>query len=65
MKTSHKLPTINQTKKISQISGGSKNSNRPLYSEKTKTKIFFDKKRFAHKGYASTYNVEILNSFNP
>ena len=63
-KTSHKLSkTIRQAEKVS--------SNSPLYSDTKKLKIFWMKKdlkitkqEHACKGYASTYKVEILNSFN-
>ena len=47
----------------------------PLYSETKKSEKFFDEKKIiknakimtqsiAYKGYVSTYNFEILNSFN-
>ena len=47
-----------------------------LYSYNTKSEHFFDKKEnikiskitkrsYAYKGYASTFNVDIINSFNP
>ena len=43
-----------------------------LHSDTMKVKIFFQRKiikitdrEHSFKGYASTYNVEILNSFNP
>ena len=46
-------------------------SNSSLYSDTTKSKTFLSKKNVkitkrvhAFKGYANTYNVEILNSFN-
>ena len=48
-----------------------KNSDSPLYSETWKSKKFLDgknrktKRPHAFKDYASSYNVEILNSFNP
>ena len=64
-KTSHKLSkTIRQAEKVS--------SNSSLYSQTQKIENFLNKKNIkitkrehAFKGYASTYNVEILNSFNP
>ena len=44
----------------------------PLYSETKKSGSFsgekyekITKQSRAYRGYASTYNVEILNSFNP
>ena len=48
-------------------------SNSSLYSDTKKDEIFFNNKKnvaitkwvHAFKGYASTYNVGILNSFNP
>ena len=52
-KTSHKLSkTIRQAEKVG--------SNSSLYSD---TKI--TKREHAFKGDPSTYNVEVLNSFNP
>ena len=46
-----------------------KNPTTVLYSKTTKTENSFDEKNpkqsHAYKGYASPYNVEILNSFNP
>ena len=48
------------------------NSTTPLYSETRKSEDFLNelnvkitKREHASKGYASTYNVEILSSFNP
>ena len=60
---------------ISQLGMG-RNSTTPLYSDTTKRENCFDKKKTiknvkvtkrinANKGYASTYNIYILNSFNP
>ena len=68
-KTSCKLSkTITQTKKV----GSEKNSNHPLYCETNESENFLNKKNVkmtkwshADRGYASTYNVGILNSFNP
>ena len=72
-KTSRKLSkTIRQTEKVSQASSANKNSVNPLYSETKKTENFLNKnnvkitkRSHAFKGYASSYNVKILNSFNP
>ena len=60
---------------LSQLRTG-KNPITPLYSDTTKCEKIFDKKKtinnvkiikllHAYKGYASTYTVDILNSFNP
>ena len=67
--------TTRQAKIVSQVSGAGKNSMSPLYSETKKSEKFFDEKKIiknakimmqsiAYKGYVSTYNFEILNSFN-
>ena len=64
-KTSHKLfKTITQAEKV--------DSNSSLYSDTKKRENFLNEKNVkitkrgnAFKGYASTYNVEILNYFNP
>ena len=62
-KTSHKLSkTMRQAKKV-----GFKS---PLYSDTKKwklkkKKVKITKGAHALKGYASSYNAEILNSFNP
>ena len=64
-KTPHKLSkAIRQAEKLS--------SNSPLYNDTKKSENFLNEKNIkttkrehAFKGYASTYNVEILNSFNP
>ena len=56
---------------VSQPSGAGKNSDSSLYSETKKSKTFLKenvkttKRSHAYKGYASTYSVKILNSFNP
>ena len=71
-KTSHKLcKAIRQAEKDSQVSGASKNSDNPLYSETKKSENVLDEKNskitkrsHIHKGYARTYMTEILNSFN-
>ena len=62
-KISHKLSkTIRQAEKVG--------SNSSLYSEKKISKIFkrknvkTKKREHSSKGYASTYNVELLNSFD-
>ena len=58
-KTVHKLSkTIKQAKKTG--------SNNPLYRDTKKWK-FVKQRKWVHafKGYASSYNVGILNSFNP
>ena len=70
-KTSRKLSKIiKQTKKVSQVGTG-KSSNNHLYGEE-KSKHFLNektvkitKRSHALKGNASSYNVEILNFFNP
>ena len=64
-KASQKLSkTIRQTEKVG--------SNSSLYSDTTKKWKFFKRKnvkrtkrKHAFKGFSSTYNVEIFNSFNP
>ena len=63
-KTSHKLSkTIRQAKKVG--------FNSSLYSDTKKGENFLNeknvkiKRELAFKDFASTYNVEILNSFNP
>ena len=61
-KTSYKLSnTIRQAEKVG--------SNSSLYSEvkicRTKKNVKIIKQAHGFKGYVSTYNVEILNSFNP
>ena len=63
--------TIKLAEKIYQV-GSSKSYNRILYSETKKNENFLNKKivkitKRAHdfKWYASSYNVEILNSYNP
>ena len=65
------LIKISKTENISQV-GSDKSSNNSFYSE-TKQKWNFlnekngkiTKRAHAFKGYASSYNVEILNFFNP
>ena len=64
-KTSHKL---SKTKKKGEKVG----CNSSLYSDTNKSKHFLNernvkitKREHAFKGYASTCNVEVLNSFNP
>ena len=53
-----------------------KNPTTLLYSDTTKREMFFDEKKTvknikitkwsqAFKGYAGSYGVEVLNSFNP
>ena len=56
---------------VLQIETG-KNPTTPLYSDTKKVKIFQTKKNIkiakrehAFRDFASTYNIEILNSFNP
>ena len=57
--TSQKLhKAIRQAENVSQVSGAGKN----CLDEKT-AKI--TKQYHTYKGYASTYSVEIFNSFNP
>ena len=52
--------------------GTGKNPTTPLYSKTKKSENFFNKenlkitkRKHAFKGFSSTYNVEILSSFNP
>ena len=60
-----------QTERVSQVKGACQNSDNSFYSETKKWKIFWwkeckvAKQYHAYKDYASTYNDEILNSFNP
>ena len=64
----HKLSkTISHTEEVSQVG-----SNRSLYIDTKKIENVLNEKNIkitkqAHvfKGYASSYNIEILNSFNP
>ena len=70
-KTSVKLSkTIRQAENLSQI-GSSKRFNTPLYCGKKSGNFINEKngkiRKRAHvfKGYGSSYNVKILNSFNP
>ena len=70
-KTSHKLfKTIRQAEKVFQVASG-KNSQIPLCSETKRVKNVWSKnakvtkQSNAFNGYASSYNVEILNYFNP
>ena len=64
-KTSYKLPKIiRQAEKVG--------CNTSLYKDTKKSEYFLNEKKkkitkreHAFKGYVSTYNVEILNSFNP
>ena len=64
-KSSQKLPkTIRKAEKV--------DSNSSLYSDTEESENSLDKKNIkitkrehSFKGYASTYNVEVLNSFNP
>ena len=68
---SHKFSkTVRQTEKVSQV-GPSKSSINSFYIETKKTRTFFKRKNVkiakqahAFEGYASSYNAEILNSFN-
>ena len=69
-KTSNKLSkTIRQTEKIFQAGLG-ESSNNFLYRNRKSENFLKEKNlkiaKWAHafKGYASSYNVEILNSFN-
>ena len=72
LKTSHKLSeTIIQAKMVSQV-GADKNSPSPLHSKTTKRENFLDKEKakklkrsYDFKGYASSYNVDILKFFDP
>ena len=55
---------ITQKSNLIENSNIDKNSNSPVYTETTKcAKIM--KQSHTYKGYASTYNVNILNSLNP
>ena len=65
-KNSHKLSkTIRKTEKVSQVG-----SNSSLYSDTKKSDNFVNEKNLrkkqadAFKGHVSSYNIEILNSFN-
>ena len=52
---------MKQAEKVSQVG-----SDSPLYSDTKKVKVVkITKWKHAFKGYASSYVVEILNSFNP
>ena len=76
-KTFHKFSkTIKHGKKVSQVVGAGRNFNSTLYSEITKREDFFHEKKkkknaemtkqsHAYQRYASSYNFNILNSFNP
>ena len=72
-KTSRKLSkTTRQGKNVPQIVDAGKSSNSPLYSDTKKPKVFLNEKNVkitkrshAYKSYASSSNVDILNSFNP
>ena len=66
---------IRQVEKVSKVSGAGKNSCSFFYSETTKSEKYFERRKtiknakiikLSHggKGCASTFNVEILNSFN-
>ena len=62
---------MRQDKIFSQVGTG-KSFNSPLYSETTKSEkklkeinAKITERSHAYKGYASTYSVKILNSFNP
>ena len=64
--------TIKQAKKLSLVVGASKNSASWLYSDTTKREKYLDPKNAKrtkrsndYKGYASPYNADIFNSFNP
>ena len=75
-KAFHKLSkAIRQVEKVSKVSGAGKNSCSFFYSETTKSEKYFERRKtiknakiiklpHGGKGYASTFNVEILNSFN-
>ena len=63
---------VRPAKKVSQLFNTGKILNSPLYSKTKKREIFsgenyakLTKWRHAYKCYASSYNVGILNSFNP
>ena len=71
-RTSHKSSkTTRQTEKVSLVDSG-KSSNSSLYSDTKISKNFLKEKNvkitkraYAFKGYVNSYNVEILNYFNP
>ena len=69
-RSSHKLSTtIRQAEKVFQ-KGSGKRYNSPIYSEiKNMKNLFLELKIIkiynSFKGYASSYNVNTLNSFNP
>ena len=68
-RTSHKL---SKTIRQGQVVDAGRNSINLLYSDTTKCEIFWTKKNekltktsHVYKGCASSYNIDILNSFNP
>ena len=69
------LDEVLENDNVSQLGMGN-NPTTSLYSYNTKREHFFDEKEnikipkitkrsYAYKDYASTYNVDIFNSFNP
>ena len=52
-------------RKVSQVDGAGKNYNIPLYTESNEKNAKLTKRSHAYKGYASSYNIDNLNSFNP
>ena len=73
LKTLHKLlKGTRQAEKVSQIGDAIKSSDSLLFSETKKSENVLNEKNtnitkrsHAFKGYIDSYNVEILNSFNP
>ena len=71
MKSFYSIDRLLKNVNVLQIGTG-KNSTTPFYSETKKSENFLNKenikitkRKHAFKGFASTYNVEILNYFNP
>ena len=71
MKNYYSIDRLLKNVNVLQVGTG-KNPTTPLYSETKKKLKYFEQKNIeitkiehAFKGFASNYNVEILNSFNP
>ena len=71
MKNKHRIGRILKKINVLQVGTG-KNPTIPFYSETKISETFLNKKNMritkrehTFKGFASTYNVESLNSFNP
>ena len=66
LKTSHKLSsTIRQVVKFSKVGSSLYSDTKISKKLLTVKKLKITKRARAFKGHASSYNVEILNSFNP